>query len=340
MRIGAILPLPEPLRARRGRVNVGIMVFMALHVVEPTPESTVNFFSAAHEPVLTMDPGDTVIVRTLDAAGYLARQQFPGDTGQPTMFPSAEFRGHCLNQPIAVRGAAPGDLLAVRIVSLTPGDWGWTVAPAVPSSPVVKRLGLAGTEPAWLLWEIDADAGTATANGTYTRPLAPFLGVTGTAPAAPGEHSTIPPRAEAGGNIDCKELVAGSTLYLPVNVPGALLYLGDGHGAQGDGEVCGTAIECPMTTEAVVNLAAARPLTSVHAETPAGRITFGFSADLNDAMGDALDAMVTWLASLYGTSRTEALALASNCVDLRVTQVANVTWGVHALLPAGLLSVG
>jgi acetamidase/formamidase len=316
------------------------MTVMALHVVEPTPESTVNFFSAAHEPVLTMDPGDTVIVRTLDAAGYLARQQYPGDAGQPKMFPGNEFRGHCLNQPIAVRGAAPGDLLAVRIVSLTPGDWGWTVAPAMPSSPVVKRLGLAGTEPAWLLWEIDADAGTATANGTYTRPLAPFLGVTGTSPAAPGKHSTIPPRAESGGNIDCKELVAGSTLYLPVNVPGALLYLGDGHGGQGDGEVCGTAIECPMTTEAVVDLAAGRPLASVHAETPAGRITFGFSADLNEAMGDALDAMVTWLASLYGTTRTEALALASTCVDLRVTQVANVTWGVHALLPAGLLSVG
>jgi len=310
---------------------------MALREVEPTPESTVNVFSAAHRPVLTMDPGDTVVVRTLDAAGYLARHRFPGDAGQPKMFPG-EFRGHCLNQPIAVRGAAPGDMLAVRLVSLTPGDWGWTVAPAVPDSPVARRLGLAGADPAWLLWEIDASAGTATANGKYTRPLAPFLGVTGVAPAQPGEHSTVPPRPEAGGNIDCKELVAGSTLYLPVNVPGALLYLGDGHGAQGDGEVCGTAIECPMTTEMVVDLARDQPLRSVHAETPAGRVTFGFSADLNEAMGDALDAMVTWLAELCVTSRAEALALASNCVDLRVTQVANVTWGVHALLPAGLLS--
>jgi len=310
---------------------------MALREVEPTPESTVNVFSAAHRPVLTMDPGDTVVVRTLDAAGYLARHRFPGDAGQPKMFPG-EFRGHCLNQPIAVRGAAPGDMLAVRLVSLTPGDWGWTVAPAVPDSPVARRLGLAGADPAWLLWEIDASAGTATANGKYTRPLAPFLGVTGVAPAQPGEHSTVPPRPEAGGNIDCKELVAGSTLYLPVNVPGALLYLGDGHGAQGDGEVCGTAIECPMTTEMVVDLARDQPLKSVHAETPAGRVTFGFSADLNEAMGDALDAMVTWLAELCVTSRAEALALASNCVDLRVTQVANVTWGVHALLPAGLLS--
>ena len=89
-----------------------------------------------------------------------------------------------------------------------------------------------------------------------------------------------------------------------------------------------------MTTEAVVSLAAGRLLASVHAETPAGRVTFGFSEDLNEAMGDALDAMVTWLAALYETSRAEALALASTCADLRVTQVANVTWGVHALLPA------
>ena len=100
----------------------------------------------------------------------------------------------------------------------------------------------------------------------------------GMPPAEPGEHSTIPPRAAGGGNIDCKELVAGSTLYLPVTVPGALLYLGDGHAAQGDGEVGGTAIECPMTTEAVVDLAPDRPLPVIHAETPAGRITFGFNA--------------------------------------------------------------
>jgi len=310
---------------------------MTFHRVEPTPESTVNVFSAEHRPVLTIDSGDTIVVRSLDAAGYLARHAFPGDAGQPTMF-AGQFVGHCLNQPVAVRGATPGDMLAVEIVSLTPDVWGWTSSPAVPDSPVLRRLGLDGVEPAWLLWEIDAEAGTATANGKYTRPLAPFLGVTGVAPAGPGVHSTVPPRAEAGGNIDCKDLTAGSTLYLPVNVDGALLYLGDGHGAQGDGESCGTAIECGMTTEAVVSLAAGRPLASVHAQTPAGRITFGFSADLNEAMGDALDAMVTWLAASYQTTRAEALALASTCVDLRVTQVANVTWGVHALLPTGLLT--
>jgi acetamidase/formamidase len=310
---------------------------MAVHRVDPAPDTTVNVFSPGHAPLLTVDPGDTVVVRTLDAAGYLSRQTFPGDVGQPTML-SREIRGHCLTGPIAVRGAEPGDMLAIRLVSMTPDEWGWTAAPGAPDSPVARRLGLSAEEPAWLLWEIDEGGGEATANGKYTRPLAPFLGVIGVAPAEAGTHSTIPPRAESGGNIDCKDLTAGTTLYLPVNTGGALLYLGDGHGAQGDGEVCGTAIECPMTTEAVVDLAVDRPLASIHAETPAGRVTFGFSADLNEAMGDALDAMVTWMADLFAASRTEALALASNCVDLRVTQVANQTWGVHALLPDGLLT--
>jgi len=316
---------------------LGIMALMAMYRVEPTQRDTVNVFSAAHEPVVTVEPGDTILVRTLDAAGYLERQEFPGDIRRPKMF-AGNFRGHCLSRPVAVRGAAPGDMLKVEIVSLVPDTWGWTSSPGHPGTPVPERLGLGAADRASLLWEIDLDAGTATANGKYTRPIAPFLGVTGTAPAAPGEHSTVPPRTEAGGNIDCKELVAGSTLYLPVNTDGGLLYFGDGHGAQGDGESGGTAIECGMTTEAVVSVARGRPLHTVHAETPAGLVTFGFSADLNEAMGDALEAMVTWMTGLYGTSRSEALALASTCADLRVTQVVNITWGVHALLPAGLLS--
>jgi acetamidase/formamidase len=310
---------------------------MGVFRIDPSLETTVNVFSRAHDPVVVVDPGDTIVVRTLDAAGYLERHAYPGDVDRPRMFPG-EFRGHCLNRPVAVRGAAPGDMLAVEIRSLTPDTSGWTVSQGGPDSPVARRLGLTSDDVSWLLWEIDAGAGTATANGKYTRSLAPFLGVTGVAPAAPGEHSTVPPRAEAGGNIDCKELIAGSTLYLPVNVDGALLYLGDGHGAQGDGESCGTAIECGMTTEAVVAVVRDRPIASVHAETPSGRVTFGFSADLNEAMGDALDAMVTWIEKSYGASRAEALALASTCADLRITQVVNVTWGVHALLPAGVLT--
>ena len=305
--------------------------------LEATPATTVNVFDASHRPALAIEPGDTVVVTSLDAHGNLERQQFPGDL-RPRMFPP-EARGHCLTGPIAVNGARPGDMLAVTLTTLTPGDWGWTLSPGRPDSPVATRLGLSDGRRQWLLWELDAVAGTGTA-GRYTRALAPFLGVIGVAPAEPGGHSTIPPRPATGGNIDCKDLIAGTTLYLPVQVPGALLYLGDGHGAQGDGEACGTAIECPMTTEAVIDVAAGRPLGTIHAEAPAGKITFGFSPDLNEAMGDALDAMVTWMAALYDAGRAEALAVASTCVDFRVTQVANGTWGVHAVLPEGAITLG
>ena len=302
--------------------------------LDPSPETTADVFCSAHAPVLTISPGDTVLVRSLDASGYLERQQEPGQQ-QPRLF--AEPRGHCLTGPIAVSGAEPGQMLALHLRSLRPDAWGWTVAAAL-DTPVTQRLGVADGPPSWLLWELDADRGTGTESRGFVRELNPFLGVMGVAPAEPGEHSTIPPRPGSGGNIDCKDLVAGATLYLPVAVPEALLYLGDGHAAQGDGEVGGTAIECPMTTEVTVDVVTDRPLAAVHAEAPAGRITFGFDADLNVATGDALDAMVLWMQQLYDLDKATALALASTCVDLRVTQVANQTWGVHALLPTGSLA--
>ncbi|HEX6525823.1 MAG TPA: acetamidase/formamidase family protein [Streptosporangiaceae bacterium] len=306
---------------------------MTTYELDPVAGTTRDVFCRDHPAVLTVDPGDTVLVRSLDASGHLAPQRFPGQD-QPKMF--SEGRGHCLTGPIEVRGAQPGSMLALRLRALRPGDWGWTVA-AARDTPVTRRLGLADGPPSWLLWDLDPDAGTGTADTGFTRSLAPFLGVMGVAPAEPGEHSTIPPRAGSGGNIDCRELVAGATLYLPVAVPGALLYLGDGHAAQGDGEVGGTAIECPMTTEAVIDLALDRPLDTIHAEAPAGRITFGFDSDLNGAMGDALDAMITWMELLSGLGRASVLALASTSVDLRITQVANQVWGVHAVLPPGML---
>jgi acetamidase/formamidase len=279
--------------------------------------------------VLTVDPGDSITVYSLDASGYLSKQTKPGEE-QPTMF--GEFRGHCLTGPIAVRGAVPGMVLALRIDSLTPDDWGWTVAAGFDTE-LNRRLGVSDGPPSWLLWDLDSAKQTGSNNLGFTAGLAPFLGVMGVAPDEPGEQSTIPPRAKGGGNIDCKELVAGTTLYLPVQVSGALLSLGDGHAAQGDGEVCGTAIECPMTTEVTVDLISDPPVPGIHAVTPTARITFGFSTDLNEAMADALDAMLIWMQQLYGLGKTDCLAMASTAVDLRVTQVVNQVWGVHAVLP-------
>jgi len=307
---------------------------MARTRLDPAPDTTADVFSPDHTPVLTIEAGDTVVVRSLDASGYLAPQEEPGQP-QPQMYPAR--RGHCLTGPIAVSGAMPGQMLALHLHSLRPDGWGWTVAAAL-DTPVTQRLGLAAGPPSWLLWNLDADGRKGTETRGFVRNLVPFLGVLGVAPAEPGEHSTIPPRSACGGNIDCKELVAGSSVYLPVAVPDALLYLGDGHAAQGDGEVGGTAIECSMTTEVTVDVVTDRPLSVVHAEAPVGRVTFGFDADLNLAMGDALDAMVTWMQVLHDLDKGTALALASTCVDLRVTQVANQTWGVHAVLPAGSIA--
>ncbi len=304
------------------------------HTLDPAPNTTVNVFSRDLPPVLTVAPGDTVVAGSLDASGYLSRQRVRGEE-RPRMF-GAGRRGHCLTGPIAVNGALPGMFLAVSFVSLRPADWGWTAA-AAHDNRLTRRLGLSAGPPSWLLWEIDADRGLATCDRGYSVAIAPFLGVVGLPPAEPGEHSTIPPRSAGGGNIDCRELVAGATLYLPVTVPGALLCLGDGHAAQGDGEVAGTAIECTMTTEVVLDLIADRPVPGIHAQTPAGRITFGFSADLDEAMGDALESMLVWMQASYGVDRAAALALASPAVHLRITQVANDTWGVHALLPGGAL---
>jgi acetamidase/formamidase len=305
---------------------------MTEHRLDPAPDTVTDVFSPARKPVLTVNAGDTVVVRSLDASGCLERQEKPGDKPPTMINPS---RGHCLTGPIEIRGAEPGTVLAVRLKALTPGDWGWTLAGK--DNALTRRLGLGDGPPTWLLWELDNEAGTGTNDRGHTVGLAPFLGVIGLPPAEPGEHSTIPPRPVGGGNIDCRELVAGSTLYLPVTVPGALLCVGDGHAAQGDGEVSGTAIECPMTTEMTLDVVTDVPVEGIHAETPAGRITFGFNEDLNEATADALDAMVTWMQALYELDRATALALASPSVHLRVTQVANGVWGVHALLPTGAI---
>lgn len=302
---------------------------MSTHRLEPTVATTADVFSRAHAPVLTVEPGDTVTVASLDARGHLEPPTTPGEP-RPLLHPAR--RGHCLTGPIAVRGAEPGQMLAVRVRSVTPGAWGWTTTGGMDTT-VMRRLGLADGPTTHLLWGIDGSAGVAVSHDGFERRTAPFLGVMGVAPAEDGEHSTTPPRAGSGGNIDCRELVAGSTLYLPVAVDDALLYLGDGHAAQGDGEVCGTAIECPMTTEVVLDVVSDRPLETIHAETPAGRITFGFDADLNAATGDALAAMVRWMEQLFAVDTGTALALASTAVDLRITQIANQTWGVHAVLP-------
>jgi acetamidase/formamidase len=150
-------------------------------------------------------------------------------------------------------------------------------------------------------------------------------------PDEPGIHSTIPPR-RSGGNIDCKELVAGSTLYLPVPVDGALFSAGDAHGLQGDGEVSGTAIECPASAQLTLDVRTDLTLDWPIARCDGSWLTFGFDEHLGRAARIAVDGMIALMGREHGLSPDDALALASVVVDLRVTQVVNETLGVHAVL--------
>jgi acetamidase/formamidase len=298
--------------------------------LEPDSTTLHGYFSRDLSPVLTIDPGDSVTFRTLDcwwSSGPFTGGHFPD---RPRVPEYVEGAGHALTGPVAVRGARPGMALEVRIDAVVPAAWGTTVAGGWPS-PLNKRYGI---EDAGVVhtWELNAEAGTGRNQHGHTVRLRPFMGVMGMPPAEPGQHSTIPPRWH-GGNLDCKELVAGSRLYLPIPVDGALFSVGDGHAAQGDGEVSGTAIECPMErVELAFALRDDLELATPIAHTPAGWVALGLGPTVDDAAFEALEAMIALLGREYGIGRADAIALCSVAIDLRVTQIVNQVVGVHAVL--------
>jgi acetamidase/formamidase len=226
-------------------------------------------------------------------------------------------------------------VLGVRIDEVRPGSFGRTDAGGW-SSETNDRLGVT-QEGITLAWSLDPDTLTGRNQLGHTIALHPFMGVMGMPPAEPGIHPTAPPRS-TGGNIDCKELVAGSTLYLPIEVPGALFSVGDGHAAQGDGEVCTTAIECPMERVTLTfSLHDGPPPRAPRADTPAGWVTLGFHKDLQEATMLALEAMLDLIMEQYNLSRLDALGMASLVVDMHITQIVNGVRGVHAILPHGAI---
>lgn len=305
---------------------------MARHTITPTRETLHGPLSSERPPILEIDPGDTVRFSTLDAGWYLAPPT--GDRATEQVFPQRE-EGHALCGPVAIRGAQPGMTLEVEIGELVPGAWGWTRTGGV-DTPVSRRLGVAEKR-TLLVWDLDLERMVGRNQHGYEIALRPFMGWLGLTPAEPGPHPTPPPRV-TGGNIDCKELIPGSRLFLPIAVPGGLFSTGDGHAAQADGEVAGTGIECPIErVDLTFRLHEDLPLTTPQADTPAGWITFGFNDDLYEASLIALEAMLDLMQARYEMSRGEALAMASVAIDLRVTQIVNHIPGVHALLPRDAL---
>lgn len=279
---------------------------MALHQLPLDASVLHGHFSRELEPVLSVEPGDSVRIALPNAGWSTSRDEHVAR-------PDPELdTGHALAGPIEVHGACAGQTLAVRIDDVTPGPWGVTF-----SEP-----------PHRIDWELTDGVGRGA--GWEVR-LAPFLGVLGMPPNEPGVHSTIPPR-RCGGNIDCKELVAGATLYLPIPVDGALFSAGDGHAAQGDGEVSGTAIESPVEATLMLDVREDLPLEWPVARIEGAWLSFGFDEHLGLAARIAVNGMLDLMEREHGLSRADALGLASVVVDLRVTQVVNQVLGVHAVL--------
>jgi acetamidase/formamidase len=282
-------------------------------------------FSRDLQPILTLDSGDTVAFSCLDAGWSIE----PGRKFEPR---SDELDdGHALIGPIEIRGAKAGQTLEVRIEDVRVGTWGSTFAGGW-QTPFNDELGVSDGDGVALQWNLDADAAVGRDENGREVDLRPFPGVLGMPPPEPGVHSTGPPRP-FGGNVDCKELVAGTKLLLPIPVNGALFSAGDGHARQGDGEVSQTAIECPLDRlELTVTLEDELRLETPAAWTPEAWLTFGFDEDLDRAAAIATDAMLKLMGRELGLERRDALALASVVVDLRVTQMVNGVRGVHALL--------
>ena len=309
---------------------------MTVHHLDAVRGTVHGRFNRSLPPVIVIDPGDVVIYRTLDA-GWGQRLQ-----GEPVPDVGRDVErdlGHALTGPISVRGASPGDVLEIEIKALRPGRWGWTWAGPMTH---LERPHTALRDETTIDWHLDPDAGVARdAEGRgITVPLRPFMGVMGNAPAETGDHSTAPPR-RVGGNLDCRELVTGSTLWLPVEVDGALFSVGDGHGTQGDGEISGTAIECSMDqVELSFRLRRDMPLAMPRARTPAGFLTIGLGNTLDDATKQAISGMLDYIEEEFGVTRPEAAVLASLTVHLRITQVVNGIVGVHALLPPEAFRIG
>ena len=279
---------------------------MAVHELPLEQQNLHGYFSPDLEPVLEIDPGDSVRFSVPNHAWDLARDEH-FEPKNPEL-----DEGHALAGPILVRGASAGQTLEVRVDMVEPGKWGVTHG---------------GRDHA-IHWELSGGVGRALGREID---LGPFLGVMGMPPPVGGVHSTSPPR-RWGGNMDCKELVAGTTLYLPIPVDGALFSAGDGHAAQGDGEVSGTAIEAPTRAQLTLGLVDEPALEWPVARIEAAWLTFGFDEHLGQAARIAVDGMIALMARELGVIGADAVALASVTVDLHVTQVVNGVLGVHAEL--------
>lgn len=295
-------------------------------------------WDAARPPQAELDPGDEIELVLADCfGGQLGPDASAGDVSALDLGLANPLTG-----PVLVHGAQPGDVVAVEVLEVTVGGTGWTA--------VIPGFGLLADEfpePHVVVATI-AD-GRVRWGGLAELPAQPFLGTVGLAPGEPGSHSVIPPR-RVGGNLDCKDVQPGATLLLPVEVPGALLSAGDPHAAQGDGEVCGTAVETTAVARLRIHLRRGIDLPAPQLELPplgapvpvgARWMTTGVGPDLHAAARDATRAMIDLLVRERDLAAVDAYALCSVAGDLRIVEVVDApNWVVAMQLDRSLLDLG
>ena len=304
----------------------------SLHEVRP--EAFNYVWDNAIEPALSIASGEDVLLHVRDASD----EQIGPASGEDAVAALDFSHVNPVSGPVEVRGARPGDVLAVEILEFAPRDWGWTA--------IIPGFGLLADEfpDPWLrISSVDPDAGRVRFAEGISLPYEPFPGTIGVALPEPGQHSIVPP-SDWGGNMDIKHLRAGSTLFLPVGVEGALFSVGDTHAAMGDAEVCGTAVETAMDISVRLTVRRDMRLDAPQSHVPAGELArtqtssyhvcTGVAPDLLDASRRAVRAMIDHLGGRYGLDRQEAYALVSVACDLRIHEVVDVpNWVVGAFLP-------
>ena len=301
------------------------------------PSDRVHFtWDTGNDPVIAVESGDVLVVHTRDVSD----NQITPDSTADAIAGLDWDRVYPLAGPIAVDGAQPGDSLAVEVLDLHTQGWGWTA--------ILPGLGLLPDDfPDPYLRIFDLTAGDV----TYLRddvaiPIEPFLGTMGVCPADASATPIMPP-GNFGGNMDTRQLTRGTTLFLPVQVEGAMFSCGDAHAAQGDGEVCVTGIESPMYASLRLTLQKGRTIPAPQYQTAGPLVaragtggwygTTGVGPDLYAGAQEAVRAMVAHLAGEYGLSREDAYVLCSLAVDLRISEIVDAgQYIVSALLPLSI----
>ena len=286
-------------------------------------------WDASREPVLVVQSGDVVHFDLLITGEGQVRED---STVEEIEWDFDTI--YNLGGPVYVEGADPGDTLEVEVLSLTPGAWGFTT--------IIPGLGLLPDDfpdPYLKIFDLRRGSKTTLCPGVGI-PLDPFLGTMGTHPDEPGQHSPFPPH-KGGGNIDNRHLTVGSTLWLPIWCKGALFSCGDAHAVQGDGEVCVTAIECPMQASLRLHLRkrripgpSFRPGRSRSRDADGYHGTMGLHADLMEGAKIAVRNMIAWIVEEHGLTREDAYLLCSLAGDLKIHEIVDAgVWNVGMTLP-------